>query len=156
MLFRRLLIYKIRKFCFFSVCFTIHIVKFDLMVNTDLIWEHFFHIFVDHTACIWSVDSGRCLLRYLGHSGSVNSIRFHPSRDLVLTASGDQRAHIWQAAVNLELQVQFCGLCYCWYNYFYYVTWLKVLYNCLQYLSKNYPGWKNLWFVICMYFFFKP
>lgn len=58
----------------------------------------------DHTACIWSVDSGRCLLRYLGHSGSVNSIRFHPSRDLVLTASGDQRAHIWQAAVNLELQ----------------------------------------------------
>ncbi|XP_075222576.1 WD repeat domain 37 [Lycorma delicatula] len=58
----------------------------------------------DHTACIWSVESGRCLLRYLGHLGSVNSIRFHPSRDLVLTASGDQRAHIWQAAVNLELQ----------------------------------------------------
>ncbi|RZF35203.1 hypothetical protein LSTR_LSTR014240 [Laodelphax striatellus] len=60
----------------------------------------------DQTACIWSVESGRCLLRYLGHTGSVNSLRFHPSRDLALTASGDQRAHIWQAQVNLELQVR--------------------------------------------------
>ncbi|XP_039281820.1 WD repeat-containing protein 37 isoform X2 [Nilaparvata lugens] len=58
----------------------------------------------DHSACIWSVESGRCLLRYLGHSGSVNSLRFHPTRDLALTASGDQKAHVWQAAVNLELQ----------------------------------------------------
>ncbi|KAL1122922.1 hypothetical protein AAG570_003247 [Ranatra chinensis] len=53
----------------------------------------------DHRACIWGMESGRCLLRYIGHSGSVNSIRFHPTRDLVLTASGDHTAHIWQAAV---------------------------------------------------------
>lgn len=57
----------------------------------------------DHSACIWSVETGRCLLQYLGHTGSVNSIRFHPSRDLVLTASGDQCTHVWQAAVNWEL-----------------------------------------------------
>uniref|UniRef100_A0A1B6CX31 WD repeat-containing protein 37 n=1 Tax=Clastoptera arizonana TaxID=38151 RepID=A0A1B6CX31_9HEMI len=56
----------------------------------------------DRSACIWSVDTGKCLLQYLGHTGSVNSIRFHPSRDVVLTASGDQKAHIWQAAVNWE------------------------------------------------------
>lgn len=56
----------------------------------------------DHSACIWSVEKGRCLLQYLGHQGSVNSIKFHPSRDLVLTASGDQTAHIWQAAVTWE------------------------------------------------------
>lgn len=56
----------------------------------------------DHCACIWSVENGRCLLQYQGHSGSVNSIRFHPSRDLVLTASGDQSAHVWQAVVTLE------------------------------------------------------
>jgi WD40 repeat protein len=44
----------------------------------------------DHTACIWSVESGRCLLQYCGHhNGSVNSIKFHNSKDLVLTASGD-------------------------------------------------------------------
>ncbi|XP_066156812.1 WD repeat-containing protein 37 [Euwallacea fornicatus] len=57
----------------------------------------------DHTACIWSIDSTRCLLQYQGHSGSVNSIRFHPSKDLVLTGGGDAVAHIWQAAVNWDL-----------------------------------------------------
>lgn len=56
----------------------------------------------DHTACIWSIESGRPLLQYTGHSGSVNSIKFHPQRDLVLTGSGDGTAHIWQAAVNWE------------------------------------------------------
>lgn len=56
----------------------------------------------DHTACIWSVDTGRCLLKYEGHGGSVNSIRFHPTKDLLLTASGDLTAHIWLGAVNWE------------------------------------------------------
>lgn len=57
----------------------------------------------DHTACVWSIETGRCLLQYHGHSGSVNSIRFHPGKDLVLTASGDCTAHIWQAAVNWDI-----------------------------------------------------
>ncbi|XP_066993121.1 WD repeat-containing protein 37 isoform X2 [Anabrus simplex] len=56
----------------------------------------------DHTACIWSVDSGRSLLQYQGHQGSVNSVRFHPNRDLVLTSSGDQTAHVWQAVVTWD------------------------------------------------------
>ncbi|XP_037094643.1 WD repeat-containing protein 37-like isoform X2 [Pollicipes pollicipes] len=56
----------------------------------------------DHTACVWSVDTGRCLLQYQGHEGSVNSVRFHPSRDLVLTGSGDQTAHVWQAVVTMD------------------------------------------------------
>lgn len=56
----------------------------------------------DHTACIWNIESGRPLLQYTGHGGSVNSIKFHPQRDLILTGSGDGTAHIWQAAVNLE------------------------------------------------------
>ncbi|XP_017486107.1 PREDICTED: WD repeat-containing protein 37 [Rhagoletis zephyria] len=56
----------------------------------------------DHTACIWSVENGRCLLQYQGHAGSVNSVKFHQNRDLVLTGSGDATAHIWQAAVNWE------------------------------------------------------
>lgn len=58
----------------------------------------------DHTACIWSVETGRCLLQYQGHhSGSVNSMKFHNSKDLVLTASGDGTAHIWQGAVNWDM-----------------------------------------------------
>ncbi|CAG5107715.1 Similar to wdr37: WD repeat-containing protein 37 (Xenopus laevis) [Cotesia congregata] len=57
----------------------------------------------DHTARVIAMDSGRCLLQYIGHSGSVNSIRFHPTIDLALTASGDCTAHIWQAAVNWDV-----------------------------------------------------
>ena len=37
----------------------------------------------DKTARIWGVDSGRCLTAYVGHTGSVNSIAFHPTQDLV-------------------------------------------------------------------------
>ena len=55
----------------------------------------------DHTARVWWVESGTCLLQYTGHSGSVNSIRFHPTQELVLTASGDQTAHIWRAHVSI-------------------------------------------------------
>lgn len=56
----------------------------------------------DHLACIWNANTGRCLLQYQGHSGSVNSIKFHLSKDLVLTGSGDSTAHVWQAAVNWD------------------------------------------------------
>lgn len=54
----------------------------------------------DHTARIWWADNGLCLLQYLGHCGSVNSIRFHPSQDLVLTSSGDQKVHLWRSQIN--------------------------------------------------------
>ncbi|XP_043273698.1 WD repeat-containing protein 37 [Venturia canescens] len=57
----------------------------------------------DHTARVWGTESGRCLLQYIGHSGSVNSVRFHPTRDLALTASGDGSAHVWQASVNWDI-----------------------------------------------------
>ncbi|XP_012273769.1 WD repeat-containing protein 37 [Orussus abietinus] len=56
----------------------------------------------DHTARVWAMDNTRCLLHYIGHNGSVNSVRFHPNRDLALSASGDCTAHVWQAAVNWD------------------------------------------------------
>lgn len=82
----------------------------DLLIDLDLLNFIYYLIecildFSDQTACIWLMESGRCALRYIGHTGSVNSIRFHPSRDLVLTASGDQSAHIWQAAVTMDIYV---------------------------------------------------
>ncbi|KAL4228452.1 WD repeat-containing protein 37 [Mactra antiquata] len=55
----------------------------------------------DHTARIWNVDTGHCLLQYTGHQGSVNAIRFNPCKDLVVTTSGDGTAHIWSPQVNL-------------------------------------------------------
>ncbi|XP_064644351.1 WD repeat-containing protein 37-like [Lineus longissimus] len=57
----------------------------------------------DYTARLWCIETGSCLLQYNGHSGSVNSLRFHPSQDLVLTASGDQTSHIWRAQINLPI-----------------------------------------------------
>ena len=54
---------------------------------------------VDYTAKLWCIETGAVLLQYYGHRGSVNSIRFHPCSELVLTASGDQTAHIWKASV---------------------------------------------------------
>jgi len=56
----------------------------------------------DQTAKVWGMHSGSCLLEYQGHNGSVNSIRFHPNKELVLTSSGDGTAHIWQCAVNMH------------------------------------------------------
>ncbi|XP_012945189.1 WD repeat-containing protein 37 [Aplysia californica] len=55
---------------------------------------------VDHSARIYSIESGSCLLQYTGHRGSVNSVRFHPTQDLVLTASGDGTAHVWRAQLS--------------------------------------------------------
>lgn len=62
-------------------------------------------MYVDGTACVWSIESGRCLLQYQGHKGSVNSMRFHPTKDLIMTASGDQTCHLWQAAISPEQMV---------------------------------------------------
>ena len=59
-----------------------------------------FILISDQTACIWGIDGGRNLLQYTGHSGSVNSVKFHPSQDLILSASGDHTAHVWQAAIT--------------------------------------------------------
>lgn len=61
--------------------------------------SYLFCILLDYTAKIWCIETGKILLQYYGHKGSVNSIRFHPCSDLVLTASGDQGAHIWKVAI---------------------------------------------------------
>ncbi|KAK8788275.1 hypothetical protein V5799_021952 [Amblyomma americanum] len=54
----------------------------------------------DHTARLWDIQTGQCIVQYAGHEGSVNSVRFHPTQDLLVTASGDQSAHIWRAATS--------------------------------------------------------
>ena len=52
----------------------------------------------DRTARLWSVDTGKCLMRYSGHQGSVNSLMFHPCQEMVITASGDMTAHVWSVS----------------------------------------------------------
>lgn len=73
-------------------------------INALTLWLKFISkclcICVDHTARIWHAASGVCLLQYVGHTGSVNSIRFHPNSEVVLTSSGSQQAHLWKAHVS--------------------------------------------------------
>jgi WD40 repeat protein len=49
--------------------------------------------------------SGFCIQEYSGHTGSVNSLRFHPkffseATNLILTGGGDCQAHIWQCVLS--------------------------------------------------------
>lgn len=53
----------------------------------------------DRTARIWAVtleESSVSHVLYVNHTGSVNSIRFHPRERLACTASGDKTIHIWK------------------------------------------------------------
>uniref|UniRef100_A0A4W5LU34 WD repeat-containing protein 37 n=1 Tax=Hucho hucho TaxID=62062 RepID=A0A4W5LU34_9TELE len=52
----------------------------------------------DHSAMLWSIETGKCLLKYLGHAGSGV---FEASISAMSTASGDQTAHIWRYMVQL-------------------------------------------------------
>ena len=67
---------------------------------------YFLFIFLDHTARIWCIESGVTMQQYVGHQGSVNSIRFHPNQDLALTASGDRTAHIWKMQFTLPSHLE--------------------------------------------------
>uniref|UniRef100_I3KMJ1 WD repeat-containing protein 37 n=1 Tax=Oreochromis niloticus TaxID=8128 RepID=I3KMJ1_ORENI len=56
----------------------------------------------DHSAMLWSIETGKCLLKYMGHQGSgrVRNL-FYPFISASSTASGDQTAHIWRYMVQL-------------------------------------------------------
>ena len=72
-------------FCFHFLSSTphYHLHPFHFML-LKLIWLMSDTIFLsfpttDNTASIWDVDTGNILMKYVGHSGSVNSIAFHPT-----------------------------------------------------------------------------
>eukprot|EP01091_Cochliopodium_minus_P000479 TRINITY_DN10442_c0_g1_i1.p1 TRINITY_DN10442_c0_g1~~TRINITY_DN10442_c0_g1_i1.p1 ORF type:complete len:510 (+),score=107.67 TRINITY_DN10442_c0_g1_i1:204-1532(+) len=50
----------------------------------------------DRTAKIFCIDGSHCDIVYIGHKGSVNTIRFHPKERIACTASGDNQTHIWK------------------------------------------------------------
>ena len=43
----------------------------------------------DRTACIWDSRSGQCVMRFEGHAGEVNSVKFFPTGEAVGTACND-------------------------------------------------------------------
>ncbi|EFA76198.1 hypothetical protein PPL_10415 [Heterostelium album PN500] len=81
----------------------------DYVGHRDGIWEVTtspWDIFIfatcssDRTARIWSVDGSKMPLVYSAHTGTVNSVRFHPSEKLVCTASGDKTIHIFKVPTD--------------------------------------------------------
>uniref|UniRef100_A0A3P8XTI6 WD repeat-containing protein 37 n=1 Tax=Esox lucius TaxID=8010 RepID=A0A3P8XTI6_ESOLU len=57
--------------------------------------------YVGHRDGIWDLSVTRTLPVVLGTASAVNSIKFHPTEQMALTASGDQTAHIWRFMVQL-------------------------------------------------------
>ncbi|CAH8498312.1 unnamed protein product [Heterobilharzia americana] len=96
----------------FSGTFSGHNGSFQLMSRVaghrDGIWEvTSFKRFIatasaDNTAKLWINDAQlNCLLVYVGHSGSVNSVRFRNKDNLMLTSSGDGAAHLIRLPFDL-------------------------------------------------------
>jgi len=51
----------------------------------------------DRTVKLWATnDFSLPAYTYVGHKGSVNSVRFHPTTRLVCSASGDSTCHLWR------------------------------------------------------------
>lgn len=74
-----------------------------LSLHNDGIWEIsacrwdsalFATASLDRTARVWSAADPNVLL--MSHSGSVNSVRFHPTARLACTASGDRSCMVWK------------------------------------------------------------
>ena len=43
----------------------------------------------DRTARVWDARSGVCVMRFEGHEGDINAVRFFPSGDALGTACND-------------------------------------------------------------------
>lgn len=54
------------------------------------------NLIADRTARVWSLSSQEICWKYVGHHGSVNSVRIHPTLRLAVSASGDSTCHVWK------------------------------------------------------------
>ncbi|CAL8098638.1 unnamed protein product [Calicophoron daubneyi] len=96
----------------FGGTFTSHAGSWQLLnrltAHRDGIWEVNTHrrfvatASADSTVKLWTNDNQMgCLMVYLGHSGSVNSVRFRDRDHLLLTSSGDGTAHLIRLPYDL-------------------------------------------------------
>ena len=84
----------------------LHFLNANLYISSSKIWllsniqPNLSFQTADTTASVWDVDTGNILMKYVGHSGSVNSIAFHPTEHYACTTSGDTTAHVWRCTMN--------------------------------------------------------
>merc|ERR1712151_576066 len=49
----------------------------------------------DRMALIWSTETGKCLVKLVGHDDHVLSVKFSPDGSLAITGSNDRTARVW-------------------------------------------------------------
>ena len=59
----------------------------------------------DHTARIWDIRTGKCVMKFDGHDSDVNAVRFYPTSESIGTASNDGTVSLW---VNWNLLNHIC------------------------------------------------
>ena len=50
---------------------------------------------IDHTARIWNIATGECLMSFIGHEDQVMCVAFSPDGEMLATASTDKSAKMW-------------------------------------------------------------
>ena len=58
----------------------------------------------EHIVRLWEVNSGRELVRYIGHTSYISAVTFSPDGSQVLTGSWDKTARLWETRSGLEIR----------------------------------------------------
>lgn len=92
------------------------------LMRRDIIWDVrwcpreevqdlFASCSADRTARIWRIDTDahamNVLCTYCGHEGSVNTVRFHPTQNILCSSSGDRTCHIWKPSGSYQFKELF-------------------------------------------------
>ena len=87
--------------CLQHMCATFAHSNNDWLLSQVTACKQDHHVFgtasADHTARLWSTQTGDSFYVYDGHNGAVNSVRFSPETGTTAcTAGGDGEVHVWE------------------------------------------------------------